>query len=263
VTCLHSHESAPYVLGALSPAERAEYQQHLASCSICQAEVSDLAVLPGLLGRLDTAAAEAAGGSASRVDPAGDSARSGARNLTGARVGGSEQRGPSAESLPALLSAAQRQRSRATARRRWQTVAASLVAAALAVVATIGVRGMVASTPSASPSPSTNLVAMRRTGSPWPLSAEIALSAVGDRTEIRMHCHYDKAPAHEPGSERYTFRLFSVSKAGIAQEVSTWSASFGDDMTFMTTADVRTSDIGRVELRKDDGASVILAYDVA
>jgi hypothetical protein len=241
VNCLHAHDSAPYVLGALSPAERAEYQQHLASCPTCQAEVSDLAVLPGLLGRLDTAAAEATGGASFRADPAGDG---------------------TPDSLPAVLNAARRRRSRDTARRRWQTVAASLVAAALAVVAMIGLRGMLPGT-STTTDPSANLVAMHRTWSPWPLSAEIALRAVGDRTEIRMHCHYDAAPAHEPGSERYTFRLFSISKAGVAQEVSAWSASFGDDMTFMTTADVRTSDIGRVELRKDDGAAVILTYDVA
>jgi hypothetical protein len=252
VSCLHTHESAPYVLGALSPAERAGYQQHLASCSTCRAEVSDLAVLPGLLGRLDAAAAEATGAPVSRADAARHSARTGNE--------ASRPSGTSQDSLPALLTAARRRRSREATRRRWQSVGVSLVAAALAVVATIGVRGMLPGS-SGSTGPSANLVAMHGTGSPWPLHAEIALRAVGDRTEIRMHCHYD--PAREPGSERYTFRLFSVSKSGAAQEVSAWSASFGDDMTFMTTADVRTADIGRVELRKDDATSVILAYDVA
>ena len=43
---------AAYVLGALSPAERREFEEHLASCPSCQAAVSDLAALPGLLAQL-------------------------------------------------------------------------------------------------------------------------------------------------------------------------------------------------------------------
>ena len=35
---------AAYVLGALSPAERREFEEHLASCPSCQAAVSELAV---------------------------------------------------------------------------------------------------------------------------------------------------------------------------------------------------------------------------
>ena len=33
---------AAYVLGALSPAERREFEEHLASCPHCQAAVSEL-----------------------------------------------------------------------------------------------------------------------------------------------------------------------------------------------------------------------------
>ena len=40
---------AAYVLGALSPAERREFEEHLASCPPCQAAVSELAAMPGLL----------------------------------------------------------------------------------------------------------------------------------------------------------------------------------------------------------------------
>ena len=43
---------AAYVLGALSPAERREFEEHLASCPSCQAAVSELAALPGLLAQL-------------------------------------------------------------------------------------------------------------------------------------------------------------------------------------------------------------------
>ena len=39
------------MLGALSPAERREFEEHLASCPSCQAAVSELAS-PGLLAQL-------------------------------------------------------------------------------------------------------------------------------------------------------------------------------------------------------------------
>ena len=53
--CEHEHDDGAYVLGALSPAERAAYERHLATCSFCREAVADIAVLPGLLGRLDPA----------------------------------------------------------------------------------------------------------------------------------------------------------------------------------------------------------------
>ena len=51
--CEHEHDDGAYVLGALSPAERAAYERHLATCSFCREAVADIAVLPGLLARLD------------------------------------------------------------------------------------------------------------------------------------------------------------------------------------------------------------------
>ncbi|MCL9762191.1 zf-HC2 domain-containing protein [Frankia sp. AiPa1] len=41
-----------YVLGALDPADRSVVEHHLAGCADCRAELSSLAGLPGLLGRL-------------------------------------------------------------------------------------------------------------------------------------------------------------------------------------------------------------------
>ncbi|MGN6501527.1 MAG: anti-sigma factor family protein, partial [Pseudolysinimonas sp.] len=46
---------AAYVLGALSPADRREYEDHLSECERCRAAVAELGALPGLLGRLDDA----------------------------------------------------------------------------------------------------------------------------------------------------------------------------------------------------------------
>jgi anti-sigma factor RsiW len=43
---------AAYVLGALSPAERSEFEAHLAACARCQSGVSEIAGLPGLLSQV-------------------------------------------------------------------------------------------------------------------------------------------------------------------------------------------------------------------
>ena len=43
---------AAYVLGALSPADRREFEEHLVGCPACQAAVSELAGLPGLLAQV-------------------------------------------------------------------------------------------------------------------------------------------------------------------------------------------------------------------
>jgi anti-sigma-K factor RskA len=48
--------TAAYVLGALSPAERLEFEAHLAECAICAAEVRSLAPVTASLARLAPAA---------------------------------------------------------------------------------------------------------------------------------------------------------------------------------------------------------------
>ena len=49
-------ETAPalgaYVLGALSPAERLQFEQHLAGCPVCAAELAEFAGLPAVLDRV-------------------------------------------------------------------------------------------------------------------------------------------------------------------------------------------------------------------
>lgn len=56
--CGQSVEVGAYVLGALDPVERADFERHLSTCAPCGDELSGLAGLPGLLGRLTPAEAE-------------------------------------------------------------------------------------------------------------------------------------------------------------------------------------------------------------
>jgi anti-sigma factor RsiW len=52
----YTHLDAAYLLGALEPAERADYAAHLAICAQCQAELSKISAIPPLLSGLDEAA---------------------------------------------------------------------------------------------------------------------------------------------------------------------------------------------------------------
>jgi len=45
-------DAAVYVLGALAPAERHAYEEHLQQCPDCLDDVTQIAAMPGLLRRL-------------------------------------------------------------------------------------------------------------------------------------------------------------------------------------------------------------------
>src|SRR5262249_24420549 len=99
-----------YVLGAIDPAERAQVDEHLATCPECREELASLAGLPAMLRKVPVVEAERL--AAAEDDP----------GLTGM---------PSPEILPSLLGRP------ATVRRirRWRGLAA---AAAVALVAIAG-----------------------------------------------------------------------------------------------------------------------------
>jgi hypothetical protein len=54
-----AHFDAAYLLGALSPEDRAAFERHLGHCETCAAAVSELAGLPGLLASADPAPVDA------------------------------------------------------------------------------------------------------------------------------------------------------------------------------------------------------------
>jgi hypothetical protein len=99
-------ELGVYVLGAITPAGRAEVDRHLVSCPRCRDEVAELAGIPALLRRVPAATAE----------------------LSGQRPGGN---GPGPQ--PALLDGLLRRVAALRRRRRWRlAVAAAVLAAAAA-----------------------------------------------------------------------------------------------------------------------------------
>jgi anti-sigma factor RsiW len=71
------HALGVYVLGAIEPGDRAQVDEHLATCADCREELASLAGLPALLRRVPTAEAErlavraGRGGGRGRAGPRG------------------------------------------------------------------------------------------------------------------------------------------------------------------------------------------------
>ena len=58
MSCPFAQDAAAYVLGALSPAERLEFERHLGGCDDCTRAIRELAGIPGLLGRVEPSVLE-------------------------------------------------------------------------------------------------------------------------------------------------------------------------------------------------------------
>jgi hypothetical protein len=231
--CKHAYDDGAYVLGALSPSERAAFERHLADCSACREAVANVAVLPGLLGRLSSADAAAVGSVTAEF--------------------ATEQR------IPKLVAAVGQARRKDRAR----LVVAVLVTAAVALFAgvTAGMAripaGLVAES-TATPPPSTPAMIAMEPVSETDATAELAFEETLAGTVITMHCAYPMLSVfHRP----YLFRLYAIGPDGQIEQVSSWNAAPGEEVTLTGTVRLSMHDLVRVELRGKDN-SVLLAYNV-
>ncbi|HEY2673887.1 MAG TPA: zf-HC2 domain-containing protein [Rugosimonospora sp.] len=225
--CPQTVDAGVYVLGALSPADRAQYERHLAGCAECREEVAELAVLPGLLGRLDA-------GTAASIDA------------------------PTAKAPPALLDSVLRtagtERHRSLRRRRWQFAGAGLAAACLAVLAAVGVSVMVARP---TPPPKPVVAQMRPVDADVPIVALLGYDAANGGTDIRMLCLYAESSQYDTP---WMVRLVIYPRGG-GQPVplKPWPVRPGQDAA-PTSAHVSLAprDIDRIELDRADGEKLLV-----
>ncbi|MEV4637912.1 zf-HC2 domain-containing protein [Actinoplanes sp. NPDC049548] len=233
--CDHEHDDGAYVLGALSPSERAAYERHLATCSFCREAVADIAVLPGLLGRLDPADFERLLEPDFPPPPV-------PRRRT---------------SMPDLVSAAQTTRRQERKRVRWRVMGAALAAACLALVAGIGAvfwTGRDAPDPSA-PGPT---VAMTPANDQVPVTAQINLTAAPGGTKVHLVCAYNRGDAQ---SEAYMIRLMAYGPDQESEQLGSWIASPGKEFIMSGVTHYAGSTLARLALVRNDGRT-LLAYDV-
>ncbi len=220
MTCRFSFDDGAYVLGALAPADRAEFERHLPSCAPCRKAVAGLAVIPGLLGRLDPATAIPSGPAPSTF-------------------------------LPRTLAAVATRRHAEQRRRTWYALGAALAAVCLAAVVGIGVH-LVDSSRGAQPSAS--LTAMRPVAaSKMPVSAEVGLVAIDGGTRIEMRCRY--ASGYDG---QWTVRLVVYPRSGGAgEQIGTWAARSGQEVSVSALTHLPAEEIARVELHRDDGSPLL------
>ena len=151
------HDDAPYVLGALDPADRAAFEAHLETCADCRARVAELR-------------APAAALAAVREDVLLDA-------------------GPGTGAVPdTLLPGLLRRASRERRRRRTVTALIGSVAAACVLALAIVVWPVGSDTPARPPAQA--LTALK----PIPLKVTARLTAKAWGTSIELHCTY---PAYE------------------------------------------------------------------
>lgn len=233
--CEHEHDDGAYVLGALAPADRAQYERHLASCALCREAVAEIAVLPGLLGRLDPSDFAELGAPAER------------------------------SRVPDLVAVARTDRRRERRRRRWRYAGTALVAASLATVVGVGtarwgdIGGLDGGGAVAAPTSQPPRVAMQPVpGTTAPVSAEVAMRRTSWGTQIDMRCTYQASANH---TKAYTFRLVAYGPDEQKEQVGSWIAAPGDTVTLGGTTRFSGADLVRLELQRYDNTPV-LSYDV-
>lgn len=224
MTCPHRFSDGAYVLGALSPSERVEFERHLTDCPPCAEAVRQLAPLPGLLGR---------------VDPAG---------ILG---------DPTPSRLPELLAAVTASRRRARFRRRVFTAAAAAVVA-VAVVVTVwaglgGLQGGSGESPFAAPAERIEL----SPADPWaPVTAEVAVTGTQVGAVVWMSCWYEDGGGGTP----YPLRLMVVAADGSVEQVASWLVGPGDHVELTGTVRFDPSELVRIEVQ-DLAGRTLLAHD--
>lgn len=233
MSCQFAHFDGSYVLGALSPADRQEFEQHVNECPQCAQSVRELAGLPGLLSRLDAEILESA-----------------------------PRNGPVPE---ALLHSVVREARRTQRRRAFVTAAVATAAAVtVAVIGSQAVTGMLdgAGRPAAGTQPSATVSnpvgqAMVRVGQ-GPVQASLAFESVPWGTRLDLTCSYAS-----PESDRYEqphpamYALIIRTRDGRTEQVATWRAVTGRTMRLSAATAASRTDIALAEVRAANGEAIL------
>jgi len=229
--CPLAHHDGAYVLGALSPAERHEFEQHLPGCKECSVSVRELAGIPGLLSRVDASVLE-------------------------------EPRKPvpvPETLLPALLSEVRR-----TRRRRTYVVVGLAAAAVVALVAVpLGVSGVLSDdrAPAAAPPSASATAPVELAMSPIggaPVRASLGLESVLWGTRLDLTCTYEPDPDQYSGlPHSATYVLVVRTRDGRSEQVGTWQALDGRTMRLSAATAARRAQIASVEVQTTDGRPVL------
>lgn len=223
--CELSHLDGSYVLGALSPEERLEFERHLPGCRPCARSVQQLAGLPGLLSQVPAEVLE------STPDP---------------------------EPLPeTLLPALVREVRRGRRRRHW--AAGLAAAAAVVVVAGVSVAVVTTRDDAAPPSAGPTLSAPQEM---TPVGAQgvtgwLALTSVAWGTRLDLTCSYAVPDGGYQQGGPPTYEMVVLTRDGRSERVASWQGVPGRTLTITGATAAVVDDIVSVEVRTGDGQRVL------
>lgn len=225
LSCEFAHYDGAYVLGSLSPIDRAEFERHLSGCAECARGVRELAGLPGLLARVSPDVLETVG------DP--------------------EPVPPTL--LPALVGETRRYQRRRAAMLVGLAAAAALIvaggsAAVLNVLDDEPAPAGQAAPPSAAPGEPMTSVGSEA------VSGTLALTSVAWGTRLDLVCTY--APDHEAAYDA-TYSMVVHTSDGRVEQVATWKGLAGKTMRLPGATAATLADITSVEVLTADGDPVL------
>ena len=228
MSCEYALLDGAYLLGALAPGERQEFERHLPGCAECSRAVGELAGLPGLLARV----APEDIGTTSDV--------------------------PMPETLlPSLVREARRsQRRRGVLIAVLSAAAVTIVAAALVAIGVVGDGGASeTATPVASSSAAAAARAMVVVGGA-PVRADLDLVEVAWGTRLDLACTYQPEDGTPPGRP-WTYVMIVHKRDGESEQVATWRALPGRTMRLSAATAAGVADLTWVEVQTADGRPVL------
>lgn len=219
------HYDAAYVMGALTPADRHEFERHLQECPRCTQAVRELAGMPGIMAKAKPAEREAP------VPPLPDTL------------------------LPRLMAARERERRR----RRWLVGGVGAAAAAVFVLV-LAVTLSITGGPDGSGGPGGT-----GTGDPVELAFDQVVAspvhAFGDLnqvdwgTRIDINCTYDRGDGYRERS----YKLVVADENGVREQVAVWKVRPGQDVALTGSTDLAPEDISTIDIVTADGQSLLRA----
>jgi hypothetical protein len=247
---------AAYVLGALSPADRREYEEHLAGCPTCQAAVSELAAIPGLLAQVSPADAAMLSMAVDNKARHGETATATATEAELMEASATEteliEAGPPTSLLPKMIKKAR------TRRRKMLAAVAGIAAAAVLVIGGVVV--------------GTGLVPLRPESPQRVAFSQVvpsAITAVADvipgsgGTEIKVECVYAEVNDPRPGGGHNEYSIFVIDRSGHGEQIKEWPATPNKLMRPSGMTPLRLSQIADLEIRQSDTNEVLLRAPVS